>query len=173
MSRHWWYKKRLMVPAAVIALVFLLPNHWIIPVEGATANDWHQDTFWYEPWGSSVTHKGIDVFGSKNTKVVAANHGVLLYAGELNKGGQVVVLLGPEWKVHYYAHLESIAERRLIYFSGDEVGTLGDTGNAQGKQPHLHFSIVSIFPYLWNIDFSTQGWKKMFYLNPIHYLTET
>ncbi len=173
MSRRWFYKKRYVLPAAIIGLIFLLPNRWTIPVADASQNDWHQETFWYEPWGSSVTHKGIDIFGAKDTEVVAANDGVLLYAGELKKGGQVVVLLGPEWKIHYYAHLDSIAERRLIYFSGDKVGTLGDSGNAKGKQPHLHFSIVSIFPYFWKADTSTQGWKKMFYLNPIHYLTET
>jgi ABC-type polysaccharide/polyol phosphate export permease len=36
----------------------------------------------------------------------------------------------------------------------------------------LHYSIVTIFPYVWRIDSDRQGWKKMFYLNPIAYLDE-
>lgn len=46
------------------------------------------------------------------------------------------------------------------------------TGNAKGKPPHLHYSIITLFPYLWRVDRSEQGWKKMFYLNPIAYLAK-
>ncbi|WP_144392532.1 M23 family metallopeptidase [Pleionea sediminis] len=171
-QRTWLKKKRLLIPLTVILVVLMIPNHWRIPVVGATQNDWNAQTFWYEHWGSSVTHKGIDIFGNKGDPVVAANHGILLYRGQLSKGGNVVVLLGPEWKIHYYAHLDSITNDSWIYFSGDAIGTLGDSGNAQGKQPHVHFSIVSLLPYLWRIDSSTQGWKKIVYLNPIDYITE-
>ena len=137
---------------------------------GANSTDWHPKTFWYEPWGSSITHKGIDIFGPSNTQVVAANHGLLLYRGEFAKGGKVVVLLGPEWKIHYYAHLASFNTDRWFYQSGDPLGTLGTTGNANNKPPHLHFTVFSLLPYFWYADATTQGWKKMFYLDPNHYL---
>jgi hypothetical protein len=48
----------------VITLGFLLPEKIVMPVVGATVNDWNKDTFWYEPWGSSGVHKGIDIFAS-------------------------------------------------------------------------------------------------------------
>ena len=48
----------------------------------------------------------------------------------------------------------------------DKVGTLGDTGNAKGKQPHVHYSILSLIPLPWKATSEPQGWKKMFFLNP-------
>ena len=54
--------------------------------------------------------------------------------------------------------------------SGEIVGAVGDSGNAAGKQPHLHYSIISMLPYPWLMTTETQGWKKMFVLNPHEYL---
>jgi murein DD-endopeptidase MepM/ murein hydrolase activator NlpD len=52
----------------------------------------------------------------------------------------------------------------------EALGIVGTTGNAKGKPPHLHYAIVTLIPYPWRIDSKPQGWKKMFYLNPIDYL---
>ena len=46
------------------------------------------------------------------------------------------------------------------------LGSVGTTGNAAGRPPHLHYSIVTIPPYQWCIRFEKQGWKKAFYLDP-------
>ena len=37
----------------------------------------------------------------------------------------------------------------------------------------LHYAIRTLFPYFWRADKSIQGWKKMFYLNPVLYLNES
>jgi len=96
---------------------------------------------------------------------------LLLYKGDFFKGGNVVVGLGPKWQIHYFAHLDSIdISTGLFATRGETLGTVGSTGNAQGKPPHLHYSILSLFPRPWRIDTSTQGYKKAFYLNPIEYL---
>jgi len=56
--------------------------------------------------------------------------------------------------------------------TSSKIGTVGSTGNAAGKPPHLHYSIQTLIPYPWRIDKSVQGWRKMFYLNPLQYLNE-
>ena len=156
--------------SSVILLGFVIPEPKQIPVSGATSSDWNKDSFWYEPWGSSGVHKGVDVFASRGTTVVAPTNILILYKGEIRKGGKIVVGLGPKWRLHYFAHLDSI-ESNLGFFSsvGGSIGAVGDTGNARGKQPHLHFSILSFIPLPWFIDDSTQGYKKAFYLDPIKY----
>ena len=153
---------------------FLVPEPRIIPVQGANAADWNKDTFWYEPWGTSGVHKGIDVFAQKGAAVVASSHLIVLYRGSLSKGGKVIVGLGPKWRIHYFAHLEGISgDAGILLGAGDKIGTVGDSGNAKGKQPHLHYSIVSLIPRPWAMDSTTQGYKKAFFINPIDYLADS
>jgi len=153
-----------------ILLGFIIPERRVIPVAGATKLDWNADTFWYEPWGSSGVHKGIDIFASSGTPAIASTDMLVLYRGSIKKGGKVVLGLGSKWRLHYFAHLEHIREDiGLFAAKGSKIGTVGASGNAKGKPPHLHFSIVSIFPMPWLADKSTQGYKKAFYLNPIEY----
>ena len=55
---------------------------------------------------------------------------------------------------------------------GQVLGRVGDSGNAQGKQAHLHYTILSLAPYPWRMDSSSQGWKKMFFLDPDAWLRD-
>ncbi len=162
------------VAAAVIVAGFLIPQDPIIPVTGATSADWNPETFWYEPWGISGVHKGIDIFGTREQDVVASTGGIVLYSGSVSRGGNVVVVLGPRWRVHYYAHLGDIDDTAGRFVSsGTRLGSVGDSGNALGKQPHLHYAIVTLIPYPWRITTDTQGWKRMFYLDPGELLPES
>ena len=68
----------LLVLLVPIVLGFLIPEPRLIPVEGATSSDWHADTFWYEPWGKSGVHKGIDIFARRGTNVIASTHMLVL-----------------------------------------------------------------------------------------------
>jgi peptidoglycan LD-endopeptidase LytH len=85
-------------------------------------------------------------------------------------GGRAVLILGPKWRFQYYAHLKNfnVSSYSLVN-KGEKIGEVGTTGNAKGKPPHLHFSLVTFFPYPWRIDNSSQGYKKMFFLNPIEH----
>lgn len=152
----------------IIFLVgFLLPENPAIPVKNASAKDWNAKSFWYEPWGKSGVHKGIDIFGKKGTEVLSTSYGIVLFKGELALGGNVVLVLGPKWRLHYYAHLEKDGVHiGKILSTGTAIGALGDSGNAKGKPPHLHYSVITLLPYVWRADTSTQGWKKMFFLDP-------
>ncbi|WP_049313314.1 M23 family metallopeptidase, partial [Pseudomonas aeruginosa] len=86
----------------------VLPEWPRIPVEGASARDWNPRTFWFEPWGRSGVHKGIDIFARSGTPVRSASYGLVLYRGEIALGGKVVLVLAPKWRLHYYAHLDSL-----------------------------------------------------------------
>lgn len=151
----------------VILIGYALPQQLIIPVKGASEKDWNTKSFWFYPWGKSGVHKGIDIFASEGTPVVSATHGIVLWTGVNGIGGNVVFVFTTKWRIHYYAHLQKIKTSPLsIAWRGKVIGTVGTTGNAKGKPPHLHYAILSAFPLFWQIDTAPQGWKKMFYWNP-------
>lgn len=149
----------------------ILPQRFTMPVEGATTTSYNAQSFWYYPWGKSVTHKGVDIFAKEGTDLKSATDGLVVYEGPLAMGGNVVLILGPKWRLHYYAHLKDINTSAFSWaVKNEKIGTVGSTGNAKGKSPHLHYSIVTLIPYPWRVDLEEQGWKKMFYLNPIAYI---
>jgi peptidoglycan LD-endopeptidase LytH len=152
--------------AVLLGAGFAVPEKPSIPVAGATAKDWNSKSFWYEPWGTSGVHKGIDVFAPQGRSVVSAVQGVVIYQGQLGIGGNVVAVLGPKWRVHYYAHLANSSPSPRFLATGETLGLVGTSGNAAGKPPHLHYSVVSLVPLPWRISSGTQGWKKMFFLDP-------
>jgi len=132
-----------------------------MPVKDATASDYNSKSFWFYPWGKSVTHKGIDIFAKKGTEITAATSGIVLYSGTIRMGGNIVVILGPKWRLHYYAHLNDLNSSALAIVSKNTtIGSVGTSGNAKGKPAHLHYAIVSLIPYVWRIDSDRQGWRK-------------
>ena len=60
----------------LIAIGYILPEKIVIPVEGATKNDWNHKAFWHEHWKKSIVHKGIDIFAKKGTPVLSSTKGV-------------------------------------------------------------------------------------------------
>ncbi len=156
-------KKVLLSIAIVLTIGLCIPQNFQMPVAEATKDNYNQKSFWYYPWGKSGTHKGVDIFAKTGTPIFSSISGIVVYCGQLNRGGNVVAILGPKWRIHYYAHLDSI-KTSLFSFVGhkDIIGTVGTSGNAQGKSPHLHYSIATVVPYVWQIDTDHQGWKKMF-----------
>ena len=167
---HLWQKAVITIFALatiVIVIGFFLPDNLVIPVRGATKADWNAKSFWFSPWGKSGVHKGIDIFAKEGTPVIAACSGPVVSVESNRDGGNVVSILGPKWRVHYYAHLKT-----LKVVSGDfvqqgaEIGTVGTTGNAVGKAPHLHYAIITQIPYVWEFRTDKYGFDRMFFLNP-------
>ena len=166
-------RRKVVLSAIVVllALVFLAPEWPTIPVAGASTASWNHKAFWYEPWGKSGVHKGIDIFAKKGTSVVAPTYGLVIFRGTIELGGRVIVLLGPKLRLHYFAHLDSADVGPGHWVSTAQVlGHVGNSGNAKGKPPHLHYDVMTLLPYPWRWDSTTQGWKKMFYLNPDEWL---
>ncbi|ALU75105.1 peptidase M23 [Tenacibaculum dicentrarchi] len=167
-------RKKVLLGVLTVSIIgFLIPQNLNMPVKGATKYDYNSKSFWFYPWGKSVTHKGVDIFAKKGTKINSSTSGLVLYTGEINVGGKVIVILGPKWRIHYYAHLNELRTPCFSFVNKNStIGTVGTSGNAVGKSPHLHYSILTIIPYVWRIDSEKQGWKKIFYLNPIEYFKQ-
>lgn len=168
------YIKKLLVGVLVLFVMGLLvPQNLEMPVEGATQADFNPRSFWAYPWGNSIVHKGVDIFAGKGTNVYSSTIGLVLLTGRLGKGGNVVLILGPKWRLHYYAHLDEITTTPFsIVTHNSRIGTVGNTGNAATTPSHLHYAIGTMLPYLHRIDGAHLGWQKAFYLNPIDYLKE-
>ena len=163
----------ILVLCSLFIIGLLVPYSFQNPVEGATRNDYNQESYWYYPWGTSVTHKGVDIFKRRGPPIhPAAGVELVLFAGHMEgKGGNAVITLAPKWRLHYYAHMDEVQTRPFAIVTHDSViGTVGNTGNAVNTPSHLHFGIMSLIPHLRAIDNSPQGKKKAFYMNPIPFL---
>lgn len=89
-------------------------------------------------------HKGHDVFATCGTPLVAAVGGKVRYAGYQSSAGNYIVIAGADPKQDYvYMHLTSPASYKTgaTVETGAQIGTVGETGNAQGC--HLHFEMWS------------------------------
>jgi len=165
--------KTLILFATLIFLCGFLPSESrVMPVKNATVRDWNPNSFWYYPWGRSGVHKGIDIFAPHGTPVRATTGGIVLYSGGYGLGGNVVYMLGANWRFHYYAHLNATMVSALTpVTAGELIGTVGTSGNAQGKPPHLHYTIKSAFPRFWAYDSRHySSWNRTYYLDPGKFL---
>jgi murein DD-endopeptidase MepM/ murein hydrolase activator NlpD len=90
-------------------------------------------------------HEGIDIFAPRGTPVVAAADGWITPRTSNNLGGNVVWIwsLNPRVAL-YYAHLDRQAvSPGARVRAGEVVGYVGNTGNARGTSPHLHFGVYA------------------------------
>ncbi|BFM04346.1 M23 family metallopeptidase [Psychrobacter alimentarius] len=100
-----------------------------------------------DTWGAARsqgrTHEGIDIFAPRGTPIQSTTQGIVSKVGNNNLGGRVVVVVGPGGAGHYYAHLEDYADISPNDWvnAGDIIGYVGDSGNAKGTPPHLHYGI--------------------------------
>ncbi|MCB1051597.1 MAG: M23 family metallopeptidase [Acidobacteria bacterium] len=166
---RWRFWKWILLYFGLVCLGY--SQSLIIPVQFAQRSDWNASSFWHAPWGSSGVHKGIDIFAQKGTPVLAPCSGWVLSRGNGPKSGLTVLMLGPNLRLHYMGHLDSIdpAARGWVR-QGTVLGTVGNSGNAVGKPAHLHYAIVALIPHPWQIRLVSQGWKRMFFLDPNNWL---
>jgi murein DD-endopeptidase MepM/ murein hydrolase activator NlpD len=89
-------------------------------------------------------HHGEDIFAPLGTPLLAVADGTLHTIGFNKLGGYRLWLRDLSGNQFYYAHLSAysplaIEGRRVT--AGDVIGFVGDTGDAEGGTPHLHFEI--------------------------------
>jgi len=84
---------------------------------------------------------GINISAAFDSNVVAAENGVVAYAGNEVRGmGNLIIIQHSDGWMTVYAHLNSMSVRRGARVSvGQKIGTLGQTGKV--TSPQLHFEI--------------------------------
>jgi murein DD-endopeptidase MepM/ murein hydrolase activator NlpD len=89
-------------------------------------------------------HHGEDIFAPEGAPVLAVADGTIHTVGFQRLGGYRFWLRDTFGNEFYNAHLSAFTplaiEGRTVE-AGDVIGFVGDTGDAEGGSPHLHFEI--------------------------------
>lgn len=94
-------------------------------------------------------HSGIDLVADVGTSVLAAEAGEVTFAGEHPKYGNLVIILH-DGKQTRYGYLEKITvEENQSVAAGENIGTVGTSGQPNGEQSHLHFQVRYQTPQGW------------------------
>jgi len=128
------------VPSGVQAA--LSGGGYVFPVYGPAT---FGDTFGApRPDLVSGWHHGEDIFAPKGTPLLAIADGTVHTVGWNQLGGWRLWLRDGAGDEFYYAHLSAYSplavEGRHVH-AGDVLGFMGNTGDADGGLPHLHFEI--------------------------------
>jgi murein DD-endopeptidase MepM/ murein hydrolase activator NlpD len=112
--------------------------------------------------GYEHAHQGTDIMAPTGTPLLACERGIITKMGADVLGGTKIWVKGESGTYYYYAHLSAFAEGMadgLVVEAGTVIGFVGDTGNAKGGAPHLHFEIhpdggaaVNPYPLLKVVD---------------------
>lgn len=114
-----------------------MPKRLVFPVQGGGqyTDDWGGARA-PNATGGTGHHQGNDIFAPKGTPVVAVEDGTITKAAPSSIGGNRIWLNGR----FYYAHLDSFAVKEGDKVTaGQVIGYVGNTGDAKGTAPHLHF----------------------------------
>jgi peptidoglycan LD-endopeptidase LytH len=96
---------------------------------------------WGFPRPGGRSHKGVDMFAARGEPMYAVQAGTARTSSN-RLGGLTVHLRADTGFTYYYAHLDSYAfsgSKRVG--QGEVIGYNGNSGNARGTSPHLHFEI--------------------------------
>ena len=128
------------VAGATAIVGALPPGEFVFPVAGSATftNDW----LYPRPGGRY--HQGIDLFAALGTPLVAVADGSLFNVGYNGLGGWRLWVRDRAGNSFYYAHLSAYApaaSEGARVARGTVLGYVGDSGDAQGTSPHVHFEI--------------------------------
>jgi hypothetical protein len=147
-----------------------VPEHIIFPVVGQVS---YVDDFGAPRPGGA--HQANDLVAAKKSPAVAAESGTVKYWTTSRSAGCMLYLYGESGTVYYYIHLNNDLTLKndnrgkcvagtayakglkdgARVAAGQLVGYVGDSGDADGIHPHLHFEVhpggkaaVDPYPYL-------------------------
>jgi len=166
--RSWG--KVLLVGSIITAIptVAQATNTYTFPVEGCTVNftRYHHN------------YPATDILAKVGCAFVAPTSGVIDEVNRIDRfnwstnkgadrGGRMVSMIGDDGVRYYGSHLYSIRDviqPGLRVSTGYLIGRVGQSGDARGTAPHLHFGISwPTKPGIW--------WVRRGELNPFDYIT--
>jgi hypothetical protein len=158
----------LVAGSAAASAAGKVPDHIIFPVVGKVQ---YIDDFGAPRGGSP--HQGNDLMAAKKSPAVAAEAGKVKYWTTSSSAGCMLYLYGESGTTYLYIHLNNDVTmkndnrgkcvRGTAYTvkngakvaAGQQIGYVGDSGDANGGASHLHFEVhpgggkaVSPYPYL-------------------------
>jgi Peptidase family M23 len=144
------------------------PEHIVFPVVGKAQ---YIDDFGAPRGG--IRHQGNDIMSTKRAPAVAAEGGKVKYWTTSASAGCMLYLYGDTGTTYLYIHLNNdltpkndnrgkcvkgvayAVKNGAKVQAGQQIGYVGDSGDANGLQSHLHFEVhpnggkaVSPYPYL-------------------------
>jgi murein DD-endopeptidase MepM/ murein hydrolase activator NlpD len=138
----------------------MLQREMSLPVAGL-AKSALRDTY-DEVRGGTRKHEALDIVAPRGTAVLSATPGRVLKLFTSKAGGLMVYAAdSTERFILMYAHLDAyqpgLAEGQPLR-RGQQLGTVGTTGNAPPAVPHLHFAVAR--------SSDVQQWWKGLPVNP-------
>ena len=176
MKRHRTTARGVLFLAALLGLLAgtaaaaqpKVPEHIIFPVVGPVS---YVDDFGAPRPGGP--HQGNDIMALKKSPAVAVEPGTVKYWTTSRTAGCMLYLYGESGTMYYYIHLNNDLTMRndnhgkcvngVAYAvrngarvaAGQQIGYVGDSGDADGGNSHLHFEVhpgggraVSPYPFL-------------------------
>ena len=127
---------------------------WVFPVEEGKGHLENYSQF--SANGDGVVHRGADIYGAAGTPIYAATDGEIEYVGwdkwgSANGGyGYCVVIKSQDSAgnvVHIInGHMQQNSSSYTVgqkVSAGEQIGSMGNTGNCPQGQVHLHFEVRS------------------------------
>jgi hypothetical protein len=153
---------------SAVAFAAAVPEHIIFPVVGKVA---YIDDFGAPRPGGA--HQGNDIVAEKKSSAVAAEAGKVKYWTTSGAAGCMLYLYGASGTTYLYIHLNNdltlkndnrgkcvrgtayAVKNGAKVAAGQQIAYVGDSGDANGRNSHLHFEVhpgggkaVSPYPYL-------------------------
>ncbi len=95
-------------------------------------------------------HGGVDILANLGESVIAVEDGIVVFAGNQDHYGNLIIINHNNGKQTRYAHLEKInIQIGQMIQGGEIIGLVGNTGIPDLVSPHLHFEVRLSSPLGW------------------------
>jgi murein DD-endopeptidase MepM/ murein hydrolase activator NlpD len=108
-------------------------SDWVCPISGRVK---FGDS-WGDRRSGNRRHEGVDLVGLRNVPILAPVDGVVTYRWD-TIGGWSFDLMAEDGDYYFGTHMSGFGKAGEVR-AGEVIGSMGDTGNAQGVHLHLEY----------------------------------